>query len=427
MRKISYYCFYAVLGLSFAQAVQANIPTTEIEPLLPQSSDVEQSLNQHPGVLAARSGLDYAAAYNQKIRLGDAAWTVKTGLQLRRTDAPDSGRSSETFYEPNIGLEKQVRLPNKARLDRDLGSREIVLAELKYTDAWHEASKELHGLWFAYLRALTQLDRQREQLQIIENQMGILSNRIRVGDAPRLELMLLNTEHLQSKEQLLQAEMNLSQTKQALSRYFQGNIPANFLTQRIKVLPQTYTQAQWVTAVLDANHELKLAQTQAQQQHALLQRQRLNSLPDPTLGVGYSREQAGADNLISFSVSIPLAQRQVRATTAMLEAEAKRADIEAARVQSGLVNETKLLSMQLQDAQLRMTKSEEIFTELLKQNSLMNKAYRLGEISLNELLLHSRQLIEGITRLDQARLDYAQNLSLLMLNSHMIWSIDDEH
>ena len=182
-----------------------------------------------------------------------------------------------------------------------------------------------------------------------------------------------------------------------------------------------------MTAVLDANHELKLAQTQAQQQHVLLQRQRLNSLPDPTLGVGYSREQAGADNLISFSVSIPLAQRQVRATTAMLEAEAKRADIEAARVQSRLVNETKLLSMQLQDAQLRMTKSEEIFTELLKQNSLMNKAYRLGEISLNELLLHSRQLIEGITRLDQARLDYAQNLSLLMLNSHMIWSIDDEH
>ena len=43
------------------------------------------------------------------------------------------------------------------------------------------------------------------------------------------------------------------------------------MTQRIKVLPQTYTQAQWVTAVLDANHELKLAQTQAQQQHAVKQ------------------------------------------------------------------------------------------------------------------------------------------------------------
>jgi hypothetical protein len=55
--------------------------------------------------------------------------------------------------------------------------------------------------------------------------------------------------------------------------------------------------------------------------------------------------------------------------------------------------------------------------QLQQQHGLMQKAYKLGELSLNELLLHSQQLVDARGRIDrQAKIDYAESLSLLLLN-----------
>ncbi len=55
------------------------------------------------------------------------------------------------------------------------------------------------------------------------------------------------------------------------------------------------------------------------------------------------------------------------------------------------------------------------------------KAYKLGELSLNELLLHSQQLVDARSQIDQAKIDYAQGLSLLLLNSHQLWPLHEDH
>ncbi|WP_326519591.1 TolC family protein [Acinetobacter sp. CAAS 2-6] len=425
MKKISAHLFYGILGILLSNSAFANIDYTGIEQALPKTIEVETSLKQHPFILTALSEKDYATAYHQQLKIGEHPWTFKTGMQLRRSDVGNT-ESSSNSYEPNIGIEKQLRLPNKVRLDRDIGERALTIADLKYGDAWHEASKELLSNWFAYLRTLTRVSRTQEHLDILQNQLNVLDKRVQAGDAARLEFMLLNNELLQLKEELVQLQTELKQSKQSLARYFQGAIPSHFSTQNIQPQPIPYRYQEWIETVLKENHELELAQKQAQQQHTLAQRQFANKIPNPTIGLGYSREQSGDENLISFSVSIPLAGSQVRAATNMAQAEARKADIEVEKIKSRLENDTKIIYSYLQDAQARISQSQQITAALASQDQMMNKAYKLGEITLNEWLLHSRQWIDGKTRLDQAKIDYAQNYALLLLNSHLLWPAHEE-
>jgi len=396
-----------------------------LDQVLPQLDAVKQSLLQHPTVRSAVSDQDYANFAGQGLKLGHP-WTVRAGMQLRNTDAQD-GQTKSNSYEPSFGIEKQIRLPGKYELDQDLAQRGMSIAELKYEDAKHEVAKNLLNQWFAYMRSALQLTRLEEQQARIQHYMQMTQQRIRAGDAPRLELMLLSNESRQIEEQYMQAKTAYYQAQQLLSRDYQGNIPEHWSSDVIKIRPLEYTQTEWIQQVLSANHELELVKTQAAQQDALVKREQLNRVPNPTVGVGYSREQSGVENLMSVSVSIPLASRQVRIASGMAMAEAQKANFEIGRVENRLRQETQYWFTQMESATVRSEQAQQNLAQLQQQHGLMQKAYKLGELSLNELLLHSQQLVDARGRIDQAKIDYAESLSLLLLNSHQLWPLHEDH
>ena len=116
-------------------------------------------------------------------------------------------------------------MPNKYRLDQELAQRGLSIAELKYEDAKHEAAQGLLNNWFAYMRCTLQLTRLQEQLVQIQKYMQTTEQRIRAGDAPQLELMLLSNEYQQIEEQYVQAKASYYQAQQLLARDYQGKIP----------------------------------------------------------------------------------------------------------------------------------------------------------------------------------------------------------
>ena len=396
-----------------------------LDQVLPQLDAVKQSLLQHPTVRSAVSDQDYANFAGQGLKLGHP-WTVRAGMQLRNSNAQD-GQTKSNSYEPSFGIEKQIRLPGKYELDQDLAQRGMSIAELKYEDAKHEVAKNLLNQWFAYMRSALQLTRLEEQQSRIQHYMQMTQQRIRAGDAPRLELMLLSNESRQIEEQYMQAKTAYYQAQQLLSRDYQGKIPEHWSSDVIKIRPLEYTQTEWIQQVLSANHELELVKTQAAQQDALVKREQLNRVPNPTVGVGYSREQSGVENLMSVSVSIPLASRQVRIASGMAMAEAQKANFEIGRVENRLRQETQYWFTQMESATVRSEQAQQNLAQLQQQHGLMQKAYKLGELSLNELLLHSQQLVDARGRIDQAKIDYAESLSLLLLNSHQLWPLHEDH
>ena len=396
-----------------------------LDQVLPQLDAVKQSLLQHPTVRSAVSDQDYANFAGQGLKLGHP-WTVRAGMQLRNSNAQD-GQTKSNSYEPSFGIEKQIRLPGKYELDQDLAQRGMSIAELKYEDAKHEVAKNLLNQWFAYMRSALQLTRIEDQQARIQHYMQMTQQRIRAGDAPRLELMLLSNESRQIEEQYMQAKTAYYQAQQLLSRDYQGNIPEHWSSDVIKIRPLEYTQTEWIQQVLSANHELELVKTQAAQQDALVKIEQLNRVPNPTVGVGYSREQSGVENLMSVSVSIPLASRQVRIASGMAMAEAQKANFEIGRVENRLRQETQYWFTQMESATVRSEQAQQNLAQLQQQHGLMQKAYKLGELSLNELLLHSQQLVDARGRIDQAKIDYAESLSLLLLNSHQLWPLHEDH
>ena len=397
-----------------------------LDMVLPPFDAVKQSLAQHPSVRGAVSDQDLAGFTGQRLKLGQHPWTATAGMQLRKTDAQSDQQQSNS-YEPSFGIEKQIRLPNKYRLDQELAQRGLSIAELKYEDAKHEAAQGLLNNWFAYMRCTLRLTRLQDQLVQIQKYMQTTEQRIRAGDAPQLELMLLSNEYQQIEEQYVQAKASYYQAQQLLARDYQGKIPDQWSADVIQLSQLKYSQTEWVEQILSMNHELELVRMQAKQQHVLLKREQLNRLPDPTIGLGYSREQSGAENLIGVTVSIPFAGRHVRIASGMAAAEAHKADIEIIRVENRLRQEAQYWSTQMESATVRNTKAQQNLAQLQQQHSLMQKAYKLGELSLNELLLHSQQLIEARSRVDQSKVDYAESLSILLLNSHQLWPLHDDH
>ena len=117
--------------------------------------------------------------------------------------------------------------------------------------------------------------------------------------------------------------------------------------------------------------------------------------------------------------------RQVGIAPGMAAAEAKKADLEVLRVEKRLRQEIQGWVIQMESATVRNTKAQENLQLLQQQHHLMQKAYKLGELNLNELLLHSQQLIEARSRVDQAKVDYAESMSSLLLDSHQLWPLHE--
>lgn len=398
---------------------------SELDQILPPLDAIKQSLSRHPTVRSAIADQDYANFAGQGLKLGQP-WTVRAGMQLRNSN-PQDGQTKSNSYEPNFGVEKQIRLPSKYQLDQDLAQRGMSIAELKFEDAKHEVSKTLLNQWFVYMRSALQLTRLEEHQARLQNYMQMTQYRIRAGDAPRLELMLLSNESRQIEEQYLQAKTAYYQAQQLLSRDYLGKIPEQWSSDVITVRPLEYTQTEWIQRILSANHELELAKMQAAQQDAFVKREQLNRLPNPTIGVGFSREQSGVENLMSVNVSIPLASRQVRIASGMAIAEAQKANFEIGRIENRLRQETQYWFTQMTSASVRSEQAQQNLARLQQQHGLMQKAYKLGELSLNELLLHSQQLVDARGRIDQAKIDYAESFSFLLLNSHQLWPLHEDH
>ncbi len=120
--------------------------------------------------------------------------------------------------------------------------------------------------------------------------------------------------------------------------------------------------------------------------------------------MGYSREQSGIENLMSVSVSIPLASRQVRYSFWYGHGGAEKANFEIGRVETVCVRKRNTGLRRWKSATVRSEQAQQNLAQLQQQHGLMQKAYKLGELSLNELLLHSQQLVDARGQLIKPKL-----------------------
>ncbi len=388
---------------------------------LPPQAMVQQVLQSHPSVLAAGSGVKAGEAARDRLEAGSHEFNVTAGAARRKV--VDSG---ERLRDWSVGLERAVRLPRKAELDSALGQQGLVLTQNAYGDAMHEAGRSLLSGWFVWLRERAQLEQWKQQVEVFRQQLDVVARRVKAGDAARLEEELAQAALMQTEIALQQAQLRADNARSNLSRYFPTlALPAQPVAMQ-QLPPPEQDLAYWLDLGLDHNHELMLARAGSKVAQLTAQRADADRIPDPSLGLHYLSERNNSENVTGVYISVPLPGGARRAASAESQAHAEMAAQREALVQRRIEAEISVAYNSAKSSYASW-QSASAASELIQRNEAkMARAYELGEMGLNDVLLARRQGMEVRLAATLARFEAAETYYRLMLDTHQLWPLGNE-
>ena len=408
--------------LAFALAtLSGSLLANETFPNLPPREAVIQVLRAQPSVQAAGGQIQVEEANRRRLEAGNHEWSLRLGGQQRK--ATPNGSPNERFTEWNAAVERPLRLPGKAALDSEIGSLGVNLAETAQGDTLHESSRNLLKSWFIWLRESATAAQWREQSALLEQQSKALKRRLQLGDTSRLEQIQAEAAQAQAEAQLAQARVRQRSAHEDLRRRFPG-LPLQ--EQESVAAPEAVkgTAEEWINAILEHNHELALARGEAQRAQSLAGRSSRERLPDPTVGVQFSRERGGEENVMGAYISIPLpgsarfaasdaSRAQVGVASSREAAVRQRIEAEAAQLYSTAV------------AAVDSWQSSRIAAEhLTRAAEMTTRSYQLGEGTLSDLLAGRRLANEARLAARLMQLEALELRYRLLLDAHRLWDFD---
>jgi outer membrane protein TolC len=358
------------------------------------------------------------SANNDRLRAGSYETSIRLNTQQRQTLIP-----SQRYTEWDVGLERALRLPNKARLDAQLGEQSMEQAHFVLGDALHESGRMLLTSWFNWLREFYQTQQWQAQADGLVTQLDAVNKRVRAGDAAKLDQLQAEAALAQAQAQLADAALRLAVAKNELNRRY----PAIALPDQ-PILPQpelvTESLAFWQQRSMEHNHELAIAHNDTMRFGTMLARSEADKIPDPSVGVRFANERGGEDKIIGVSVSIPFTGNARRANAQMAAANQLVATEREAGVRTKIETETANTWLATQSAYRAWQASANASTAMRRHADLIARAYQLGESSLTDVLNARRLAQEAELSTINTRLAAAQARYRLLLDTHALWPID---
>lgn len=385
---------------------------------LPPAAQVKQTLENLPQLRASRANLIAEKANAERLRVGPHEWIARTTGQQRRENFGNN------YFENEIAIERAIRYSSKAEKDIAIGKNSIEVADAALADSWHEAARSLMSLWFSWLREERQARRLQEYAQILNRELSIAEKRVKAGDAPRIEIMLAETELAKAQAAQLQALRRAELLVAELEKKF-PRIVLHASTTLAEPPTIEGSTADWREKILTDNHELELAKRTAQNEKLIADRILLEKTPDPTVGVRMVQERGGSEKILGLTLSMPLPgeyrRRQAEVALARADVAQERAQETRAKVEA-MASQVSLTAL---SAKALWQTMANISTQTEANAQLASRAYALGEASLAETLLARRNAIEALNFAEQAQLNALEAYSRLLLDTHAIWSLHE--
>lgn len=382
---------------------------------LPPDALIAQALAGQPEVQAAAARVVAAQADRRALDVGSYETEAILLPQRRSTDA--EGR----YREWEAQLTRRIRLPGKARLDREIGLHGSRAADLRLDDAEHQAARRLLQLWMDWLRTGAQAEAGAAQQALMAREHAALARRVHLGDAARLDLDLLDAEQARLHAEVLAAQAAAASARRALTAEF-PQIP---LPGHLPALPEPQPlpggAEAWRALIVERSHEIGIADEDATRQSLVADRARADRRPDPSIGVRVLNERGGQEHAIGVVLSVPLgfAHRSALARSEAASADALAAEATGMRrlierEAASLVRSAEDLRGQWQAVQAARV-AQQAATDRLR------RAWELGEAGLSDWLLASRN--DGQARRAEAvaRVDALEAGLRVRVDSHELW------
>ncbi len=388
---------------------------------LPPPKRVHAAIADAPEVHAAAALLEAAGAERRQLGAGPHEWSTRVDYQRRRIHEIGT---NDRFNEWALSLERGVRLPGKAELDRTLGAGRVVEAKIALADAEHQASRRLLSLWYAMLR-------ERQGAQLLARQAGLaareaaaVARRREMGDASRLD----ETQAAAEAEQVEAARRVALDLAERASIALVREFPAMAGVEPPETLPEPPEPAEDLAALaqqaVDEDHELSGALAAATSARIEAQRALADRRPDPTVGVQVSSERSAEERLVGVFVSIPFGGEARRAAA---DASVARAGAAARRAEARRRQVDAQAALLLASARSGVPRWQAVQRSAELQSSAAErvaKARELGEADVAEVLRARRLALDAELRAASVRVDALESRARLLLDAHRIWNFE---
>lgn len=388
------------------------------EPGLPDAAAVDLALDAHPGVAAARERVRAARARAAGLARGAHELTF-TGSYVRRAVDREAD-----YPEYDAQLSRAIRLPGKARLDREIGQYGIEAAENLAEDARRQAALLLAGHWFDWLAAAAQHRVDQAAVDNYARALTAVRRRMELRDASQLEVDQASAALATAR---LAAEQSAGLASLARTR-LATQFPALPLPVEAPELPvPEFAEArlsQLRDQVIGKSHEIAAATAEARRMAAAAARADSDRLADPSIGLRLFSERGGAERGLGVIFSIPLGGGHRRA---LADEAAAGAAAAAAEEQLARVNVQETADSDLAQARYRLASWERARAAVEAQMAALLKLRRgheLGEIDLADLLAGERLVHDAFRIEASARVEAIRAITRLRIDSHELWLAD---
>lgn len=402
-----------------APAPHADIRSPSLD-FMPPHDMVDRIMAEDPDVLQARARVQAAQAEARARAVGPHEFTLRGEYVTR--GAGLEGR----FDEWSFGVARGFRLPGKAAADDRIGASGIAVAENGFGDARHQTATLLKTLYIEWLVAETELVLAEDEVKGYARQLAATTRSRELGQAATLQVEQVEAALAQARALAAQAAQAQLSSKVSLQRTF----PSLVLPLRLEPMPDPEpppgSWEEWREAVLEDNHEIKMARSEAERREWLAKRASLDRFADPTLELRTFQERSGRETGFGLGFSIPIGgalrsahadQASAEASAALIAARKALRDVEIAADRDVIAAQQGLAGWRQSRAAAQSS------GQMLAR---MQRAVELGDQGLTELLLAQRQDFEMRRNELRARATAHSAVLQLMIDAHRVWSLGDE-
>lgn len=366
--------------------------STHAETWLPPEPVVVHAIESSPGWQAQLAQVQATQARADQIRHIDNEWSTQASYGQRRNRAPWSDPAEARTREWSLGIQKATRWLGQGRAAEHASDLAGQLSEKQLEQAWLGQVKDLLSLHQNWLTAVLIERSWARQMALTQQQLDSLGKRQQLGDAPRVDVMLMEATLAQTQAKLTEARQQVRQASSLLRARFPNwaqNPPADDASLIGASAPAPGQEA--LDPWIEQHPDVQLAHAQALFQEANAQQVQAESRPAPTVGLNWAHDNSGRERTWTVSVSVPLggAYRQAATRAAAMDEASAQARYQQVMqdVRQALETERTALS----NGYEQWAQESLAHARLQAVVQSQSKGVTLGETAVSDLLVTQRQ------------------------------------
>ncbi|MBI5900290.1 MAG: TolC family protein [Rhodocyclales bacterium] len=409
----------------YPQALTRTVATNGSSGLAPTSVELPLTLEQawqlaeqsNPALKSAQASL--ATAEGQLADTQGLLWNnPQIAAERQRRTVPDPTQNDRTQREWNVGLTQTLEIAGQQGYRRTAAEQELAALRETIEEARRQLRAEVEQKFVRVVALQLRAEMETGLVDLIRENSTVTRKRFDAGEDTKLDANLAEVELGRARNQLETVGEQLIQARAELATLLQ--LPAERLPAvkgALAVKPGLpYTLDQLLTAAA-SRAQLRALDHREQAARNRLGLERAAAYPDITVGLSSAREGPGdaRERIVGLSVSVPLPLfRRNSAGIGKASAELTQAEIE--KQAAGRDTRARVLALwqKLDSLRQRTQRLDQSVLQRLEENQrLSTAAYRAGEISLVQMLLATRQVLDTRREVLEAMTEFALTRSEL--------------